>query len=73
MTEAQWIDAKLRTLRIAGQRMFISAELAQAAFGSVDDAERSLRERHHSFMVYRLVGDELCLTKRACISRNRWL
>lgn len=72
-THTAYLDARLRTLHSAGDQMRITPQWAAQVYGTLDEAQRALAERHHSFRVHRMADDSLLLTKRACISRNRWL
>lgn len=72
MTDAAWVDAKLRTLQRAGDQMLIEPGFAVDVYWSLDEAEYALRQ-HHSFRVHVMLDGSILLTKRACISRNRWL
>jgi hypothetical protein len=70
VTEAEWIDFQLRRLQVAGEQFILVRDLVEITRpGEVDAWKR----RHHSFRVHHMVDGSLCFTKRARISRNRWL
>lgn len=68
-----YFERDLRGLHAAGQQATLRPEWVSEAYGSADDAVSILAKRHPSFLVRRMCDDSVLLTKRACISRNRWL
>jgi hypothetical protein len=69
---AKAVDARLRRIQIAGEQLRLDAWFFSYP-GALERAHAWATLRHPSFRVHRMCDGSLLLTKRACISRNRWL